>query len=124
VASNHSQLDLAGRCVDDAFGMTWVRPSQSASGGKSENSGDGKWLAFLWVAFTAISVTCPVLAPARSATIYHHTTSPVVNASMQIYEEINPCDDAVDLVANSSGVAWHEERWKGAGGGEYFAFAA
>ena len=37
---------------------------------------------------------------------------------MQIYEEINPCDNAVDLVANSSGVAWHEERSEGRGGGE------
>jgi hypothetical protein len=54
-----------------------------------------KWLAFLWVALTAIFATRPFAAPARSATIYHHPTSPAVNASMQIYEEINPCDDAV-----------------------------
>ena len=48
-------------------------------------------LVFLWVGFT----TCPFLLRLASQP---SITGPAENASMQIYEEINPCDDAVDLV--------------------------
>jgi hypothetical protein len=51
-----------------------------------------KWLAFFSIALIAIFATLE--ASAQSPT----NTGPVMDATIRIYEDINPCNNAADLV--------------------------